>query len=196
MIRRPPRSTLSSSSAASDVYKRQVYVMNTPMAKYEIVVRMNTFSLANINVSTIATGGVIRETAADKVNKYVNQILRQAEKDSVHVDAIIYSGGKGAVGIAYTGEENRGMAEVKQMYGMDLYAFCEPVNSYDMVNSKRARSGSVVAGSTYGVIDSSIDEDIEKLSLIHISEPTRLLSISYAVFCLKKKKKIYIIITT
>src|SRR5674536_380401 len=27
-----------------------------------------------------------------------------------------------------------------------------------------------------------------KLSLIHISEPTRLLSSSYAVFCLKKKK--------
>ena len=30
----------------------------------------------------------------------------------------------------------------------------------------------------------------QNLSLIHISEPTRLLSISYAVFCLKKKKKI------
>src|SRR5665254_24605 len=30
---------------------------------------------------------------------------------------------------------------------------------------------------------------IQVLSLIHISEPTRLLSISYAVFCLKKKKK-------
>src|SRR5678816_4279896 len=29
---------------------------------------------------------------------------------------------------------------------------------------------------------------MEILSLIHISEPTRLLSISYAVFCLKKKK--------
>mgnify|MGYP002684580474 CR=1 FL=1 len=28
---------------------------------------------------------------------------------------------------------------------------------------------------------------IQGLSLIHISEPTRLLSISYAVFCLKKK---------
>eukprot|EP00658_Telonema_sp_P-2_P080686 TRINITY_DN8082_c0_g1_i2.p1 TRINITY_DN8082_c0_g1~~TRINITY_DN8082_c0_g1_i2.p1 ORF type:complete len:138 (-),score=45.25 TRINITY_DN8082_c0_g1_i2:61-474(-) len=28
----------------------------------------------------------------------------------------------------------------------------------------------------------------DALSLIHISEPTRLLSISYAVFCLKKKK--------
>eukprot|EP00658_Telonema_sp_P-2_P034247 TRINITY_DN25013_c0_g1_i4.p1 TRINITY_DN25013_c0_g1~~TRINITY_DN25013_c0_g1_i4.p1 ORF type:complete len:215 (-),score=36.61 TRINITY_DN25013_c0_g1_i4:71-685(-) len=32
-------------------------------------------------------------------------------------------------------------------------------------------------------------EDDDMLSLIHISEPTRLLSISYAVFCLKKKKK-------
>src|SRR5678816_4144589 len=32
-----------------------------------------------------------------------------------------------------------------------------------------------------------IDKDLV-LSLIHISEPTRLLSISYAVFCLKKKK--------
>src|SRR5678816_4861281 len=29
------------------------------------------------------------------------------------------------------------------------------------------------------------------LSLIHISEPTRLLSISYAVFCLKKKKLVW-----
>src|SRR5678816_1710064 len=32
------------------------------------------------------------------------------------------------------------------------------------------------------------DKAANELSLIHISEPTRLLSISYAVFCLKKKK--------
>ena len=38
-------------------------------------------------------------------------------------------------------------------------------------------------GSTY-----AINPDTPcNLSLIHISEPTRLLSISYAVFCLKKK---------
>ena len=30
----------------------------------------------------------------------------------------------------------------------------------------------------------------QELSLIHISEPTRLLSNSYAVFCLKKKKQL------
>src|SRR5678816_2133560 len=33
--------------------------------------------------------------------------------------------------------------------------------------------------------------DRQHLSLIHISEPTRLLSISYAVFCLKKKKNFF-----
>ena len=31
--------------------------------------------------------------------------------------------------------------------------------------------------------------NLQSLSLIHISEPTRLLSISYAVFCLKKKNQ-------
>src|SRR5665648_1193481 len=31
MIRRPPRSTLSSSSAASDVYKRQAHEVNNPI---------------------------------------------------------------------------------------------------------------------------------------------------------------------
>eukprot|EP00658_Telonema_sp_P-2_P056704 TRINITY_DN45141_c0_g1_i2.p1 TRINITY_DN45141_c0_g1~~TRINITY_DN45141_c0_g1_i2.p1 ORF type:complete len:138 (-),score=19.33 TRINITY_DN45141_c0_g1_i2:92-505(-) len=37
--------------------------------------------------------------------------------------------------------------------------------------------------------------NVQGLSLIHISEPTRLLSISYAVFCLKKKNKHYQIST-
>ena len=34
-----------------------------------------------------------------------------------------------------------------------------------------------------------IEAPDEDLSLIHISEPTRRRGISYAVFCLKKKKK-------
>src|SRR5678816_842971 len=37
--------------------------------------------------------------------------------------------------------------------------------------------------------DATITWRHTNLSLIHISEPTRLLSISYAVFCLKKKNK-------
>eukprot|EP00658_Telonema_sp_P-2_P031097 TRINITY_DN23348_c0_g1_i2.p1 TRINITY_DN23348_c0_g1~~TRINITY_DN23348_c0_g1_i2.p1 ORF type:complete len:103 (-),score=24.08 TRINITY_DN23348_c0_g1_i2:38-346(-) len=46
------------------------------------------------------------------------------------------------------------------------------------------------AGSNDGDDGSGSDNnDGNDLSLIHISEPTRLLSISYAVFCLKKKNK-------
>src|SRR5678815_3139166 len=37
--------------------------------------------------------------------------------------------------------------------------------------------------------ESLLELCVDRLSLIHISEPTRLLSISYAVFCLKKKKR-------
>eukprot|EP00658_Telonema_sp_P-2_P007529 TRINITY_DN12809_c0_g1_i1.p1 TRINITY_DN12809_c0_g1~~TRINITY_DN12809_c0_g1_i1.p1 ORF type:complete len:394 (-),score=46.57 TRINITY_DN12809_c0_g1_i1:20-1201(-) len=47
-------------------------------------------------------------------------------------------------------------------------------------------SGSTVDGTGFPIF---MPPSIKLLSLIHISEPTRLLSISYAVFCLKKKKK-------
>src|SRR5678816_2785170 len=40
-----------------------------------------------------------------------------------------------------------------------------------------------------GIKDNPDIDAVYVLSLIHIYEPTRLLSISYAVFCLKKKKK-------
>ena len=45
-------------------------------------------------------------------------------------------------------------------------------------------------GENVGEGSSSIMEDVSvyDLSLIHISEPTRHAQISYAVFCLKKKK--------
>eukprot|EP00658_Telonema_sp_P-2_P051044 TRINITY_DN39056_c0_g1_i1.p1 TRINITY_DN39056_c0_g1~~TRINITY_DN39056_c0_g1_i1.p1 ORF type:complete len:131 (-),score=41.18 TRINITY_DN39056_c0_g1_i1:72-464(-) len=56
-------------------------------------------------------------------------------------------------------------------------------------------AGSVTGhgGADFGIVDEEILMFIivamsPRLSLIHISEPTRLLSISYAVFCLKKKK--------
>src|SRR5450759_3079951 len=48
-------------------------------------------------------------------------------------------------------------------------------------NLRRDRRASIFVGSPDGWT---------YLSLIHISEPTRLGMISYAVFCLKKKKKI------
>ena len=58
----------------------------------------------------------------------------------------------------------------------------------DLINPKSAISGSqpVMRETKHWYLP--LDKH-EELSLIHISEPTRLGMISYAVFCLKKKKK-------
>eukprot|EP00658_Telonema_sp_P-2_P048309 TRINITY_DN36754_c0_g1_i2.p1 TRINITY_DN36754_c0_g1~~TRINITY_DN36754_c0_g1_i2.p1 ORF type:complete len:113 (+),score=32.30 TRINITY_DN36754_c0_g1_i2:126-464(+) len=106
MIRRPPRSTLSSSSAASDVYKRQLPAWVHPC------------ELGNV----------------------------------VHV---VVDGDPGVAGLVVLGELSLG-----DLGGGGL--------DHERHSSHR--------------------DDPVLLSLIHISEPTRLLSISYAVFCLKKKK--------
>eukprot|EP00658_Telonema_sp_P-2_P034790 TRINITY_DN25393_c0_g1_i2.p1 TRINITY_DN25393_c0_g1~~TRINITY_DN25393_c0_g1_i2.p1 ORF type:complete len:105 (+),score=35.27 TRINITY_DN25393_c0_g1_i2:135-449(+) len=95
MIRRPPRSTLSSSSAASDVYKRQL-------------------SYHNIAYLLQLTRGARAAIQAGTFPEYIRTFM-----------------------LAYHPDK-------------EYPTWC--------------------------------------LSLIHISEPTRLLSISYAVFCLKKKK--------
>src|SRR5450756_358574 len=49
--------------------------------------------------------------------------------------------------------------------------------------------GAVVLVLGHGPQCDRITHVVSRLSLIHISEPTRLGMISYAVFCLKKKKK-------
>eukprot|EP00658_Telonema_sp_P-2_P007515 TRINITY_DN12802_c0_g1_i2.p2 TRINITY_DN12802_c0_g1~~TRINITY_DN12802_c0_g1_i2.p2 ORF type:complete len:125 (+),score=40.81 TRINITY_DN12802_c0_g1_i2:117-491(+) len=112
MIRRPPRSTLSSSSAASDVYKRQEY-------------------------------GTVSSMAHD-AGEYGN----------------------------------------------------EELSYFDMDTDQLVRPSDLLIGDHAGHNFKHIHSDftplqrrVMNLSLIHISEPTRLLSISYAVFCLKKKKK-------
>src|SRR5665809_83536 len=43
-------------------------------------------------------------------------------------------------------------------------------------------------GGAGATVEGGLDTGAQGLSLIHISEPTRLRRISYAVFCLKKKK--------
>eukprot|EP00658_Telonema_sp_P-2_P026400 TRINITY_DN20657_c0_g1_i1.p1 TRINITY_DN20657_c0_g1~~TRINITY_DN20657_c0_g1_i1.p1 ORF type:complete len:140 (+),score=27.80 TRINITY_DN20657_c0_g1_i1:111-530(+) len=106
MIRQPPRSTLSSSSAASDVYKRQ--------------------------------------TSIRVCHGHIDVLTAIASESDCMID------------------------------GLDSVRCCP--------SALGAVSGGG-AGEEHHPLGSL------SLSLIHISEPTRLLSISYAVFCLKKKKK-------
>eukprot|EP00658_Telonema_sp_P-2_P016056 TRINITY_DN16220_c0_g1_i6.p1 TRINITY_DN16220_c0_g1~~TRINITY_DN16220_c0_g1_i6.p1 ORF type:complete len:314 (+),score=94.41 TRINITY_DN16220_c0_g1_i6:120-1061(+) len=69
---------------------------------------------------------------------------------------------------------------------------CRNMARTDLCNTHGMNSRDIAEACVAGRMGSSRTVELEryeKLSLIHISEPTRLLSISYAVFCLKKKKK-------
>src|SRR5680860_1674976 len=67
------------------------------------------------------------------------------------------------------------------------------VKTFGPVQGQKVWRGELaeVRGGLIVVDDGSrtVEIRLEDLSLIHISEPTRRTPISYAVFCLKKKKK-------
>ena len=59
------------------------------------------------------------------------------------------------------------------------------------VASSGKRDIDLALDAAHKVKDKWAHTSVQDLSLIHISEPTRLGMISYAVFCLKKKKRGY-----
>src|SRR5664280_3836254 len=69
MIRRPPRSTLSSSSAASDVYKRQV---NAVEAKAQLFPSANASVSQNFNWTKSTAAGESGLTGSNGSNYSVN----------------------------------------------------------------------------------------------------------------------------
>src|SRR5678816_1027529 len=72
--------------------------------------------------------------------------------------------------------------------GVELTA--DTIRSFGgVVEVYQADKGNPVIHGVFGTNSGRPSVTVYNLSLIHISEPTRLLSISYAVFCLKKKKK-------
>eukprot|EP00658_Telonema_sp_P-2_P012606 TRINITY_DN1479_c0_g1_i1.p1 TRINITY_DN1479_c0_g1~~TRINITY_DN1479_c0_g1_i1.p1 ORF type:complete len:230 (-),score=62.41 TRINITY_DN1479_c0_g1_i1:343-1032(-) len=67
MIRRPPRSTLSSSSAASDVYKRQATGHRDPMTQHEVDLMVHGF-MARGDELRYKRERAVRERARDEMS--------------------------------------------------------------------------------------------------------------------------------
>ena len=90
------------------------------------------------------------------------------------------------VGPDHMKEVNKGW--VVLAYKIKLY---KPLKLGDeiCVGTAPSKFGRVMANRQYFIKDNDGEYAVKALSLIHISEPTRLGMISYAVFCLKKKKK-------
>src|SRR5664280_3881024 len=73
MIRRPPRSTLSSSSAASDVYKRQ-YLAMAMAVSYLLEKKVERIILARPAVEAGERLGFLPGDLAEKVNPYLRPL--------------------------------------------------------------------------------------------------------------------------
>eukprot|EP00658_Telonema_sp_P-2_P037170 TRINITY_DN26760_c0_g1_i1.p1 TRINITY_DN26760_c0_g1~~TRINITY_DN26760_c0_g1_i1.p1 ORF type:complete len:161 (-),score=44.44 TRINITY_DN26760_c0_g1_i1:46-528(-) len=158
MIRRPPRSTLSSSSAASDVYKRQPQTHN--------------LLLANKYANDINT-------------KPTHPTTKQPTPQHQHDEHESESAALRDLAEALRGEvDGLTGAYIDQERIQRAILITNEMREYDILSQLRR---CVVRGLHWPTTVHS--DERRELSLIHISEPTRLLSISYAVFCLKKKKK-------
>eukprot|EP00656_Telonema_subtile_P017600 TRINITY_DN19461_c0_g1_i1.p1 TRINITY_DN19461_c0_g1~~TRINITY_DN19461_c0_g1_i1.p1 ORF type:complete len:108 (-),score=20.92 TRINITY_DN19461_c0_g1_i1:36-359(-) len=74
MIRRPPRSTLSSSSAASDVYKRQV--LYSPIHPHELLESQGSTTLTMTKSSSVAMHGGL-----EQISKLILKPLKHPSVD-------------------------------------------------------------------------------------------------------------------
>eukprot|EP00658_Telonema_sp_P-2_P043725 TRINITY_DN31617_c0_g1_i1.p1 TRINITY_DN31617_c0_g1~~TRINITY_DN31617_c0_g1_i1.p1 ORF type:complete len:173 (+),score=29.74 TRINITY_DN31617_c0_g1_i1:89-607(+) len=171
MIRRPPRSTLSSSSAASDVYKRQVTNManrhnrHNPFESH--AKRVNTMDTIMNNMKMVHQSWVLHGGSRVVVREDVGSIQPSEERHALWAQAI---NGQG------TRWQDSGFRRPhRHAPGLALGSEC-PSDAPHLLDEDPLLGTRIV---TFHLI--------HNLSLIHISEPTRLLSISYAVFCLKKK---------
>src|SRR5450756_2608400 len=157
MIRRPPRSTQSRSSAASDVYKRQGAIF--PQSAGSILSFLR--ELDHLYHAVLDCSGPPRPAADEPASHRYGLLARHplshfraSRYKRVSVDQVFYR---------HLDEPlARSFFEADFLYN----------TGYCMKELSAPHAAMVVM-----------------LSLIHISEPTRLGMISYAVFCLKKKKK-------
>src|SRR5450756_3163634 len=162
MIRRPPRSTQSRSSAASDVYKRQKIIRKGLQGAAE---RLNTIK------PELATQFL---DVPFKAANFTDRFLLSAwgtltpRLRPLLTETVIRS----LAGSDFTPKELMFSEKPITVYlrwkEQDLLALSPLIR--------------LMWGSLIGELTTTYD-----LSLIHISEPTRLGMISYAVFCLKKK---------
>src|SRR5450756_2764307 len=169
MIRRPPRSTQSRSSAASDVYKRQL--------------DRDVGARAAVHLATDHPFGVLHRDAPlgllDEGDQADHEHDHECDDDELG-RAVLATGDRPHGGR----EGRRDLREDQQRHAVADAAFTDQLTEpHDHRGSRGHRDDH-----DQDDHDAPVRDDLD-LSLIHISEPTRLGMISYAVFCLKKKKK-------
>eukprot|EP00831_Metopus_contortus_P037166 TRINITY_DN29303_c0_g1_i4.p1 TRINITY_DN29303_c0_g1~~TRINITY_DN29303_c0_g1_i4.p1 ORF type:complete len:244 (-),score=49.25 TRINITY_DN29303_c0_g1_i4:33-764(-) len=219
MIRRPPRSTQGVSSAASDVYKRQVY-MRQEGRGIGLANKIHAYKLQDEGRDTVEANVELgfapdlREygVGAQIIEDQGVKSIRLMTNNPCKIVGIEGYGFKinGRVPVIIDQHEHNSFylntKKEKMGHLIQLQICVQVVNLPDtqqhtnvggnMIKRevKNVYEGTLEAkGMRFGIVCARFNEFFVSkhliLSLIHISEPTRPLYISYAVFCLKKKKK-------
>src|SRR5450756_3123739 len=210
MIRRPPRSTQSRSSAASDVYKRQAIFrgihLNPLDAGNFTYLLWILMGYGLVSAALVVTAGRIGDMFGRVRLFKIGFIVFTAA--ALGLTLVWSTGATGAIEIiAFRIIQAVGGA----MMMANSAAIITDVFPADQRGMALGINGvSMLAGSFIGLIAGGVLAAVDwrlvflinvpigligitwaflQLSLIHISEPTRLGMISYAVFCLKKTKK-------
>src|SRR5674536_14615 len=177
MIRRPPRSTLSSSSAASDVYKRQV-AAGAVAVEYRMRCFLGPESMRAVNALALAAEAgrfdeLRREPFAAQPPEHTGGFTTE--------DLLDFGRRAGMASPDYAAGVREGRYEAWAQEIEEAFQEQDPQGTpAALIDGQPVDPGVLYDGQALGAL-------LRSLSLIHISEPTRLLSISYAVFCLKKK---------
>src|SRR5450756_3002957 len=197
MIRRPPRSTQSRSSAASDVYKRGVlavlFFIPLLLSSAAIAVAYKALLDPNFGLGAGLQIGFLSQDWLGEDKLALGVVIFIVSWQFIPFHSLIYQGAVRQIPRSmYEAAEIDGAGRIRQFWSITL-----PQLKYTIVTSSTLMVvGSLTFFDLIFVLTAGGPGDATRvlaldmyLSLIHISEPTRLGMISYAVFCLKKKKK-------
>lgn len=146
----------------------EVYVMAEPLMDYQVVFDLGGILdiKSNIKAKSLLTAGLVTENVSDKLNQLVNRANEKAIKNGHKIDAVIYSNAKTAVAVRFTEEgttETQSISRVSKINGKRVFVYSEPLLDYDVLNEKKGKAQKGTSIITAGLVNSSIEEDIQKL---------------------------------
>jgi hypothetical protein len=75
----------------------EIYVLAEPLAAYEVANKKG----GGFKMKSALTGGLVNNSIEEDVAQFVKKLAKDAEKDNIKLDGIIYSAGKNATGIQF-----------------------------------------------------------------------------------------------
>jgi hypothetical protein len=140
----------------------EVYLLAEPVREYETLKTGGK----GIQWGSAITGGLINESIATKVTKYIKKLAQEYKEKNIDFDAIIYTNGKQMTAIKFTDEktdENDRVAIVQKIEGIPFFVMSEPINEFDFVKTIGGgiKWKSAITG---GLINNSIEQDLIKFA--------------------------------